>query len=80
MRPSWRDRQYRELKKLLFSTPRKCPIDIFGLLAYSTILNDCMLHSEVVLASILHAASWHSTNLQAVERRVEKVCVRIAQS
>ena len=27
--PSWRDRQYRELKKLFFSPPSKCPIDLF---------------------------------------------------
>ena len=29
-RPSWRDRQYRELKKLFFSPLSKCPIDLFG--------------------------------------------------
>ena len=29
-RPPWRRRQFRELKKLIFSPPRKCPIDIFG--------------------------------------------------
>ena len=29
-RPSRRDRQYRELKKLFFSPPSKCPIDLFG--------------------------------------------------
>ena len=29
-RPSWRDRQYRELKKVFFSAPRKCPIGLFG--------------------------------------------------
>jgi len=29
-RPPWRRRQYRELKKLIFSAPRKCPIDLFG--------------------------------------------------
>ena len=29
-RPSWRDRQYRELKKLFFSPLSKCPIDRFG--------------------------------------------------
>ena len=32
MRPSWRDRQYRELKKLFFLPPSKCPIDLFGLI------------------------------------------------
>ena len=29
-RPSWRDRQYRKLKKLFFSPLSKCPIDLFG--------------------------------------------------
>ena len=37
-RPSWRDGQYRELKKLIFSAPRKCPIDLFGPLANRTVL------------------------------------------
>ena len=37
-RPSWPDRQYRELKKLFFSPPSKCPIDLFGPVANRTIL------------------------------------------
>ena len=37
-RPSWRDRQYRELKKLIFSAPSKCPIDLFGPVSNRTIL------------------------------------------
>ena len=37
-RPSWRDRQYRELKKLFFSPPSKCPIDLFGPVSNRTIL------------------------------------------
>ena len=37
-RPPWWGRQYRELKKLFFSAPRKCPIYLFGLLANRTIL------------------------------------------
>ena len=37
-RPSWWDRQYRELKKLFFSPPSKCPIDLFGPVANRTIL------------------------------------------
>ena len=37
-RPPWWRRQYRELKKLFFSPPRKCPIDRFGPLANGTIL------------------------------------------
>ena len=32
-RQSYWDRQYRELKKLIFSSPSKCPIDLFGPLA-----------------------------------------------
>jgi hypothetical protein len=37
-RPSWRDRQYRELKKLVFSAPSTCPIGLFGPVANRTIL------------------------------------------
>ena len=37
-RPSWRDRQYRELKKSISLAPGKCPIDIFGPVANRTIL------------------------------------------
>ena len=37
-RPSWRDRQYRELKKLFFSAPSKCPIGLFGPVSNRTIL------------------------------------------
>ena len=37
-RPPWWDRQNRELKKLIFSPPRKCPTDLFGPLANRTIL------------------------------------------
>ena len=37
-RPPWWRRQYRELKKLIFLAPGKCPIDLFGLLANGTIL------------------------------------------
>ena len=45
-RPSWRGRQYRELKKIIFSPPITCPIDIFGPLANGTILK--RLHRHVV--------------------------------
>ena len=37
-RPSWRDRQNRELKKRVFSPPSTCPIDLFGPLANGTVL------------------------------------------
>ena len=37
-RPPWWDRQYRELKKLFFSAPGKCPIDLFGPVANGRIL------------------------------------------
>ena len=37
-RTPWRRRQHRELKKLLFSPPSTCPIDLFGPLANRTIL------------------------------------------
>ena len=32
-RPPWWRRQFRELKKLIFSAPSTCPIDLFGPLA-----------------------------------------------
>ena len=37
-RPSWRDCQYCELKKLFFSAPSKCPIVLFGPVSNRTIL------------------------------------------
>ena len=37
-RPSWRRRQFRELKKLFFLAPRKCRIDLFGPVANRTVL------------------------------------------
>jgi hypothetical protein len=37
-RPSWWRRQYRELTKIVFSPPSKCPIGIFGPLANRTML------------------------------------------
>jgi len=56
-RPPWRRRQYRELKKLLFLAPGKCPIDIFGPLANRTILKRLHAAFRVLLASVLLAAS-----------------------
>ena len=53
-RPPWRRRQFRELKKLIFLAPSKCPIDLFGSLANGRILK--RLHG-FQLASVLHAAS-----------------------
>ena len=37
-RPPWWRRQYRELKKIFFSAPSKCPIDLFGPVANRTVL------------------------------------------
>ena len=37
-RPPWWHRQYRELKKIFFSAPSKCPIDLFGPVANRTVL------------------------------------------
>ena len=37
-RPTPLARQYRELKKLIFLAPRKCPIDLFGPVVNGTIL------------------------------------------
>ena len=50
----WRDRQYRELKKLIFSAPSKCLIDLYGALANRMMLK--RLHARSA-ASVLHAAS-----------------------
>ena len=45
-RPSWWDRQYRELKKLFFSPPSKCPIDLFGPVANRAILKQLHVTSR----------------------------------
>ena len=37
-RPPWWRRQYRDIKKLIFLTPSKCPIGLFGPLANRTVL------------------------------------------
>ena len=37
-RPPWWRRQYRELKKIFFSPPSMCPIDLFGPVANRTVL------------------------------------------
>ena len=56
-RPPWRRRQYRELKKLIFSPPRKCPIDLFGLVANGTVLE--RLHNAFrVCLLVSYAASF----------------------
>ena len=55
--PPWRRRQYRELKKLIFSAPRKCPIDLFGPVASRTVLKRLHAAFRVLLASVSHAAS-----------------------
>ena len=52
--PRWR-RHCRELKKLYFRPPSKCPIDLFGPLANGTILK--RLRRVPSFASILHDAS-----------------------
>ena len=55
-RPPWWRRQYRELKKLFFSAPSECPIDLLGPLSNRTILKRLHARSDL-LASVLHAAS-----------------------
>ena len=42
-RPPWWRRQFRELKKLIFSAPSTCPIDLFGPVANRTILAACRI-------------------------------------
>ena len=57
-RPPWRRRQFRELKKLIFSAPRKCPIELFGPRANRTLLKQlqcafrvCMLVSYTAISA-----------------------------
>ena len=45
-RPPWWRRQFRELKKLIFSAPSKCPIDLFGPVANGTMLKRLHARSE----------------------------------
>jgi hypothetical protein len=46
-RPPWRGRQYRELKKLIFSPPSTCPIDLFGPVANGTVLKQLHIVASV---------------------------------
>ena len=55
VRPSWWDRQYRELKKLFFSPPSKCPIDLFGPISNRTILKRLHVASRAQWACIVTA-------------------------
>ena len=66
-RPPWWRRQYRELKKLFFSAPRKCPIYLFGLLANRKILKRLQVSVGFCLLVSYEAAS--STDHQAKTRR-----------
>ena len=50
--PSWRDRQYRELKKIFFSPPSKCPIDLFGPVANGTTLERLHVTSCILKPSV----------------------------
>ena len=45
-RPPWWCRQYRELKKLFFLGPSKCPIDLFGPVSNRTVLERLHARSE----------------------------------
>ena len=58
-RPPWWRRQYRELKKLIFSAPSKCPIDLYGPVANGTTLE--RLH-VVLLASVLQPIARTAVN------------------
>ena len=54
--PLWWHRQNRDIKKLIFSGHSKFPIDLFGLLAYSTILRR-LRDAWFLLASVFTGAS-----------------------
>ena len=77
-RPPWWHRQYRELKKLIFSAPGKCPIDLFGPLANRTILKQ--LHGVTCFLVCLQAASSVGWGLQAVRSNRERYTCRITPS
>ena len=47
-RRPWRRRQYRDIKKLIFLTPSKCPIGLFGPVANQTTLK--RLHAALSFA------------------------------
>ena len=49
-RPPWWRRQYRELKKLFFSAPSKCPIVLFGPVSNRTILKQLHVTFESATA------------------------------
>ena len=72
MRPPWWRRQYRELKKLLFSRPSKCPIDLFGPATNGTILKQLQGTFRLcLLVSYLYrplAAASHYTILSCPPR------------
>ena len=52
-RPPWRDRQYRELKKSIFSAPSKCPIVLFGPQTNRTILKRLHVVSKLVCLTLV---------------------------
>ena len=52
VRPPWWRRQYRELKKLIFSAPSTCPIDLFGPVANRTVLKRLHAPSTIGLVCI----------------------------
>ena len=58
-RPPWWRRQYRELKKLIFSPPSTCPIHRFGPVANRTVLGQ--LHNTLMVCMLVSLqASWVS--------------------
>ena len=62
-RPPWRDRQYRELKKLFFSAPSKCSIVLFGPVSNRTILKQ--LHSVALTSPRPRLNGCHQTSIEA---------------
>ena len=56
-RPPWWRRQYRELKKIFFSPPSKCTIDLFGPVANGTTLERLRVVFLCLLVSYKPASS-----------------------
>ena len=75
-RPSWRDRQYRELKKLIFLASNTCPIDLTGPVSNRTTLKQ--LHDVFFkiknLTAVLSDSPLRHRALDTPSRRNQQLC------
>ena len=70
-RQSYWDRQYRELKKLIFLAPSTCPIDLFELVSNRTVLKRLHARSDL-LVSYRPASSTNFFKLETARAPFEK--------